>query len=178
MTLISPISPIYSKVVSVLNPSLSLAMAMILLLLSNLPAVHASNNLDNTNRNKLELEFRDTVNLTNNERDSVYGQISTSNNNIYVVWQESKPGNDLRNYEILFKRSVDDGNSFSQEINLSNNTGFSEHPQISSVADNVYVIWADDTNGDKQVLSIRTLRPLVTMYMLFGWRRHFLDNTV
>jgi len=151
MTLISPISPIYSKVVSVLNPSLSLAMAMILLLLSNLPAVHASNNLDNTNRNKLELEFRDTVNLTNNERDSVYGQISTSNNNIYVVWQESKPGNDLRNYEILFKRSVDDGNSFSQEINLSNNTGFSEHPQISSVADNVYVIWADDTNGDKQV---------------------------
>jgi len=149
MTLSSPIAPIYSKVVSVLSPSLSLAMVMILLLPSNLPAVHASNNLDNTNQKKLE--FRDTINLTNNERDSVYGQISTSNNNVYVVWQESKPGSDLRNYEILFKHSIDNGSSFSKEINLSNNTGFSEHPQISSAADNVYVIWADDTNGNKQV---------------------------
>ncbi|MPZ05420.1 MAG: hypothetical protein GEU26_03215 [Nitrososphaeraceae archaeon] len=149
MTLISPIAPIYSKVVCMLNPSLSLAMAIILLLLSNLPAVHASNNLDNTNQKKLE--FRDTINLTNNERDSVYGQISTSNNNVYVVWQESKPGSDLRNYEIRFKRSIDNGSSFSQEINLSNNTGFSEHPQVSSAADNVHVIWADDTNGNKQV---------------------------
>jgi hypothetical protein len=124
-------------------------MAITLLLLSNLPAVHSSNNLDNTSRNKLE--FRDTVNLTNNERDSVYGQISTSNNNVYVVWQESMPGSDLRNYEILFKRSSDNGSNFSEEINLSNNIGFSEHPQISSVEDNVYVIWADDTNGNKQV---------------------------
>jgi len=149
MTLINPIAPNYSKVVSVLNPSLLLAMAITLLLLSNLPAVHSSNNLDNTSRNKLE--FRDTVNLTNNERDSVYGQISTSNNNVYVVWQESMPGSDLRNYEILFKRSSDNGSNFSEEINLSNNIGFSEHPQISSVEDNVYVIWADDTNGNKQV---------------------------
>lgn len=149
MTLISPIAPIYSKVVSVLNPSLSLAMAMVLLLLSNLPAVHASNNLENTNQKKLE--FRDTINLTNNERDSVYGQISTWNNNIYVVWQESKPGSSIRNYDILFKHSTDNGSSFSQEINLSNNSGFSEHPQISSATDNVIVIWADDTKGNKQV---------------------------
>jgi hypothetical protein len=118
------------------------------LLLSNLPLVYASSNLDNTNQKKLE--FRDTVNLTNNERDSVYGQISTSNDNIYVVWQESMPGSGIRNYDILFKHSTDNGDSFSQ-INLSNNTGFSEHPQISSVADNVHVIWADDTNGNKQV---------------------------
>ena len=103
-------TPISLKVVCMLNPSLSLAMARILLLLPNLPAVHASNNLDNTNQKKLE--YRDTMNLTNNERDSVYGQISTSYNNVYVVWQESNPGSGLRNYEILFKRSIDNGSSF------------------------------------------------------------------
>jgi hypothetical protein len=148
MTIINPIAPVYSKVVSLPSPSLSLAVA-ITLLFSNLPVVYASSNLDSTNQKKLE--FRDTINLTNNERDSVYGQISTSNDNIYVVWQESMPGNGIRNYDILFKHSTDNGISFSQEINLSNNTGFSEHPQISSVADNVHVIWADDTNGNKQV---------------------------
>ncbi|MPZ08276.1 MAG: hypothetical protein GEU26_17985 [Nitrososphaeraceae archaeon] len=148
MTFINPIAPIYLKVVSVLSSSLSLAIAITLLLLP-IPVVHASNNLDSTNQKKLE--FGDTINLTNNEKDSVYGQISTSNNSIYVVWQESMPGSDIRNYDILFKNSTDNGSSFSQEINLSNNSGFSEHPQISSAADNVNVIWADDTKGNKQV---------------------------
>jgi hypothetical protein len=150
MTPINPITSACSKVVLALSPFLSLVIATILVL-SNIPLVYTSSNLDNTNHKKLELEFRDTINLTNNERDSVYGQISTSNNNIYVVWQEFMPGTTIRNYDILFKHSTDNGSSFSQEINLSNNTGFSEHPQISSAANNVHVIWADDTNGNKQV---------------------------
>jgi hypothetical protein len=73
MTFINPIAPIYLKVVSVLSSSLSLAIAITLLLLP-IPVVHASNNLDSTNQKKLE--FGDTINLTNNEKDSVYGQIS------------------------------------------------------------------------------------------------------
>jgi hypothetical protein len=137
--------------IALIYPSLSFAIVTILLL-SDLPVLYASNsNLDNTIQNKFE--FEDSINLTNNERDSVYGQISTSNNNVYVVWQESVPGSNTRNYDILFKHSTDNGKRFSQEINLSNNMGFSEHPQISSVADNVHVIWADDTIGNKQVYS-------------------------
>jgi hypothetical protein len=146
MTLIDIITPIYPKIASV--SSLSLAI-IIVLLLPNLPDVHASNNLDNTGQKKLV--FGDTINLTNNEKDSVYGQVSAPNDNVYVVWQESIPGTEIRNYDILFKRSTDNGSTFDQEINLSNNTGFSEHPQISSVTDHVHVIWADDTNDNKQV---------------------------
>lgn len=146
--MINPISHICFKMISFMCPSLPLAIAIILLL-SNLATVYASNNLDSTNQKKLE--FGDTINLTNNDRDSVYGQISTSNDNVYVVWQESIPGADIRNYDILFKRSTDNGSSFDREINLSNNTGFSEHPQISSVADHVHIIWADDTSDNKQV---------------------------
>jgi hypothetical protein len=148
MMLIIPITPIYQRVISVLSPSLSLAI-VITVLLSILSDVHASSNFDNTNQKKLE--FRDTINLTNNERDSVYGQISASNDNVYVVWQESIPGTDVRNYDILFRRSTDNGSTFDQEINLSNNTGFSEHPQITSGADYVHIIWVDDINGNKQV---------------------------
>jgi BNR repeat-like domain len=140
-------TPTYSN--TLIYPSLYLAIVTISLLV-DLPVLYASNiNLGNTIQNKFE--FEDSINLTNNERDSVYGQISTSNNNLYVVWQESVPGSNTRNYDILFKHSTDNGKSFSKEINLSSNMGFSEHPQISSVADNVHIIWADNTNGNKQV---------------------------
>ncbi|MFY9965210.1 MAG: sialidase family protein [Nitrososphaeraceae archaeon] len=109
-----------------------------------------SGEVDLLNQSRL-IEFDDIVNLTNNNEDSVYGQVGSSNNNTYVVWQESVPGNTDRNYEIFFKKSSDDGNSFGERIQLSDNIGFSEHPQMASDNNNVYVVWADDTNVNKQI---------------------------
>jgi hypothetical protein len=106
--------------------------------------------VDLLNQSRL-IEFEDIVNLTNNNEDSVYGQVSSSNNNTYVVWQESVPGNTDRNYEIFFKKSSDDGNSFGERIQVSDNIGFSEHPQMASENNNVYVVWADDTTVNKQI---------------------------
>jgi hypothetical protein len=97
------------------------------------------------------LEFDDTINVSNNTEDSVYGQVRSSDNSIYVVWQESVPGVTDRNYEIFFKKSNDSGNTFGQEIRLSNNSGFSEHPQMASENENIYVVWADNTNINKQI---------------------------
>ena len=106
--------------------------------------------VDLLNQSRL-IEFEDIVNLTNNNEDSVYGQVSSSDNNTYVVWQESVPGNTDRNYEIFFKKSSDDGNSFGERIQVSDNIGFSEHPQMASENNNVYVVWADDTTVNKQI---------------------------
>ena len=61
------------------------------------------------------------------------------------------PGNTDRNYEIFFKKSSDEGNSFGEIIRLSDNIGFSEHPQMASENKNVYVVWADNTNVNKQI---------------------------
>jgi hypothetical protein len=99
----------------------------------------------------LSIDFDDTLNLSDNTEDSVYGQVSSSDNKIYVVWQESVPGNIDKNYEIFFKKSSDRGNSFGEKIRLSDNIGFSEHPQMSAESKNVYVVWADDTNVNKQI---------------------------
>jgi hypothetical protein len=97
------------------------------------------------------IEFDDTMNISNNTADSVYGQVTSSDSSIYVVWQESVPGNTGRNYEIFFKKSIDNGSSFGEKIQLSDNIGFSEHPQMASENKNVYVVWADDTNANKQI---------------------------
>src|SRR5215203_443951 len=95
-----------------------------------------------------KINFDNVMNLTNNPRDSVYGQVdASSENDVYIVWQDSVPGSagSYRNYDIYFKKSSDAGTSFGKEINLSNNNGFSEHPQLATSGNNVYVVWADNS---------------------------------
>jgi hypothetical protein len=104
----------------------------------------------NENNMANQVRFSKPVNLTNNARDSVYAQVATHGNNVFVVWQEDPPfrysdGDNLVNYEILIKKSVDGGLTFGDEINLSNNPGFSEHPQIATSGNNVYVAWIDNS---------------------------------
>jgi hypothetical protein len=97
------------------------------------------------------VEFNETMNISNNTQDSVYGQVRSFENNIYVVWQESVPDLADGNYEIFFKKSNNTGKSFEREIRLSNNSGFSEHPQMAAEDENIYVVWADNTNVNKQI---------------------------
>jgi hypothetical protein len=107
------------------------------------------------------INFSDPINLSNNTRDSVYSQIAVYGRNVYVVWEEESATvsnnsmdkiHDNINYDIYFKKSTDGGASFSKEINLSNNSGFSEHPQIAVFGSNVYVAWTDNTPLNKEIL--------------------------
>jgi hypothetical protein len=96
------------------------------------------------------LRFSEPVNLTNNLQDSVYAQVSTQGKNVYMVWQENPQSqaatsDNARNYDIFMKKSVDGGLTFGKEINLSNNPGFSEHPQIAASDNNVYIVWIDNS---------------------------------
>jgi hypothetical protein len=94
----------------------------------------------------------ETNNLTQNDDDSVYPQISSSSDNIYIVWQESVGSYGTTYYDIFFKKSNDNGNNFGSPINLSDNAGFSEHPQIASVGNHIYVVWVDDSSGEREIM--------------------------
>jgi hypothetical protein len=101
----------------------------------------------------------DTINLSNNKNDSVYGQISYSDeSNFFLTWQDSAVSKLVfddplsRNYEIYFKQVNFDDLNDAHIFNISNNSGFSEHPQIYSSKENVYIAWVDDSEGNKQVL--------------------------
>jgi hypothetical protein len=110
---------------------------------------------ESRDNNSLPVVFENATNLTNNPLDSVYGQVAAWNNHVYVLWQDSMPSGN-RNYDIFIKNSVDNGNTFGSPVNLSNNSGFSEHPQIAAYNNNVYAIWADDTSGNREVLFTRS----------------------
>jgi hypothetical protein len=109
-----------------------------------------NNNNNNSKTHASDFVFSNVTNITNNPKDSVYAQIVANDNYVYIVWQESVTENSYgNNYDIYFKKSVDNGTTFSKPINLSNNTGFSEHPQIA-VSKNgiIFIIWADNTDSN------------------------------
>ena len=99
------------------------------------------------------------TNLTNNKEDSIYGQIESFENNVYVVWQESVTESlPEHNYDIFFIKSEDNGKTFSIPINLSNNTNFSERPQIAVSKNGIFIVWGDTTNpNNKEIMFTKSL---------------------
>jgi hypothetical protein len=114
--------------------------------------------------------FSNVTNLTDNPNDSVYPQIAASENNVYAVWEQSTSA-DLsnNNYDIYIKKSADWGESFAANsdssaidtttdvLNLSNNPGFSNHPQIAAYDEKVHVAWIDDSLGNNEILLARSI---------------------
>jgi hypothetical protein len=82
----------------------------------------------------------DTINISNNTGASFSAQISSSGNNVYVVWTDRNPSG---NSDIIFAISNDNGQTFSTPNNLSNSTNGASIPQISSSGNNVYVVWTE-----------------------------------
>ena len=66
--------------------------------------------------------------------------IATSGENIYTVWWSWS--NQTGAYEVMFRASVDGGQTFSDKINLSNTTDAeSVDAQIAASGDSVFVTW-------------------------------------
>jgi len=80
------------------------------------------------------------------------GQISASDDSIYVVWQDTTTGNS----EILFRRSSDGGSTFENTINLSSNSAPSLHPILLVEGNHVFVVWEDKSTGGGDVFYRRS----------------------
>jgi S1-C subfamily serine protease len=95
--------------------------------------------------------FSKPVNLSNDPGVSYFPRIALDRNNgIYIVWTD----NSLGNYNIMFTKSINGGDTFSKPITLTNNNkneGVSNFPNIAvSAANNnsVYVVWSHKNNTD------------------------------
>jgi hypothetical protein len=88
---------------------------------------------------------------------SDYGQIVIGGNNVYVVWSESPQFSYPPKYEIFIKTSRDNGTTFGDGVNLSNNEGSSVDPHIAISQDKktVFVVWSDTSNGNREISLVR-----------------------
>ncbi|MGI0087557.1 MAG: PEFG-CTERM sorting domain-containing protein [Nitrosotalea sp.] len=89
--------------------------------------------------------FAKPVNVSGNLQDSGYPQFVVMGNNVYVTWTNAITD---KNYDVLFAKSNDGGQTFGTPINVSNNPGASGWPQISVDSGNVYISWVDNTLGN------------------------------
>jgi hypothetical protein len=69
-------------------------------------------------------------------------KIAAFGDNVYVVWADNSGGKD-GNGDVFFSSSKDNGTSFDEPTNLSNNNGNSTNPEITTSGNNVYVLWSD-----------------------------------
>ena len=88
--------------------------------------------------------FEPPIDLSSNTGFSVGQQMIVSGNNVYVVWADESNGGD---FDIFFRVSHDNGQTFEPPIDLSSNTAFSFSPQIIVSGNNVFVVWQDLSNG-------------------------------
>ncbi len=83
----------------------------------------------------MALHLQVLKNLSNNDGDSRNAQISSVSDAVRIVWQDN---GELGNFDIFFKASGNEGDTFGSTKNLSNNNGESSVPQIISSGGNIY----------------------------------------
>ena len=93
-----------------------------------------------------------TINLSNNAGNSLHPAMAVLGSTIHVVWTDTISGLS----EILYKKSTDSGATFGPTINISNNAGFSENPEIAISGTNVYLVWLDSTSGNFDIFYKRS----------------------
>jgi hypothetical protein len=84
-----------------------------------------------------------TNNLSNTPENSQNQQIIASGSNVYVLWDETTSSS----VHLYFRRSTDNGDTFSPMVNLSDNSSTTNHKMAVS-GSNVYVLWSNTSNGN------------------------------
>ena len=82
--------------------------------------------------------FEDIFNLSNTTERSANPELVKAGENVYVVWLENINNN---NWEIFLTASPNNGVTFNEPLNISNNTGISEDPEIAADEENVILTW-------------------------------------
>ena len=109
------------------------------------------------------ISFSKPINLSDNKFSSdsyyLYKQVASAGNNVYVTWEQRNQSNS----EIFFKMSSDNGETFGNTINLSedldrmakneaNSTWVNfDRPQMIASGNNVYIGWINNYEGNNNI---------------------------
>jgi hypothetical protein len=91
--------------------------------------------------------FNNLFDISGTPGFSTHSQIAGAGNNVYVIWEDTTPGN----AETMLVGSRDNGFTFTSPINLSNDSGPSISPTLIVADDKVYTAWQDATLGNREI---------------------------
>jgi hypothetical protein len=96
------------------------------------------------------VSFSKPINLSHNPASlSYHPKFLTIGNYVYIVWEDDN-GNS-GNTDIFFVESSDGGITFSGKKNISNDPAASGHPKLAVSGNNVYVVWAGESQDDTDI---------------------------
>ncbi|MCE1166105.1 MAG: exo-alpha-sialidase [Bacteroidetes bacterium] len=85
--------------------------------------------------------------LSYNFRESKYPSIVVSGEILHLIWQDDRD----YNYEIYYKRSTDNGATWTTDLRLTNDSGESRCPSVAVSGTSVHILWTDYRYGNYDV---------------------------
>lgn len=85
--------------------------------------------------------------------ESVGPSITVDGNHVHVVWCDDRNGGP----DIYYKRSDDDGTTWSQDMRLTDSQDAQEMGSVHADGDIVHVVWVDDRHGDNEIYYRRSV---------------------
>ena len=107
-------------------------------------------------------KFSNVTNLSNDTGNVHLHDLVSAGNNVFVLWAANE-NTSSTNKEVFFIKSRDGGNSFSDVLNLSNDTDDSLDPHmvINQNGSIIYIVWTScDSKHDDPICSIAFTRSL------------------
>ncbi len=99
------------------------------------------------------LSWGGQVRLTNNSGNSINASVSSMDNDIHVVWQDNRNGNE----EIYYKRSTDGGLIWGADRRLTNNNSKSNFPSAVAMGKTIIIVWSDLQEGNAEIFGLRSV---------------------
>lgn len=97
--------------------------------------------------------FESDIRLTFDPSNSHNAAIAVSGSNVCIVWYDSRNGN----RELYYSLSNDNGDTWTVDTRLTNNSGESWHPSVSVSGNIVQIVWHDDTPGNNEIFYKRSV---------------------
>jgi hypothetical protein len=100
-----------------------------------------------------QAQWEPDVRLTNDPFNSMMTwsngahAIAISGDTVHVVWYDNRDGNS----EIYYKRSIDDGLTWGEDVRLTNDPGNANDPSIAVSGSVVHVAWSDYRDSDWEI---------------------------
>jgi len=89
------------------------------------------------------LSWTDDMRLTYDPSNSRSPSILVSGSTVHVVWEDDRDGN----FEIYYKRSLDGGNSWGNDIRLTYTPSYTWHPSLIAADSILHLVYYDYANG-------------------------------
>ena len=86
--------------------------------------------------------FSDTMNISNTTGISNIIKLTSGKSNVYIAWEDKQSGR----WNLLFRKSQDNGKNFGNVFDLSNTTGNVHLHDLIASGKNVFVAWAANEN--------------------------------